>query len=36
MMPQFLIIIVLLLLICTAGMTLLLDGRQKRIDRQLR
>jgi len=35
MMPQFLIIIVLLLLICTAGMTLLLDGRQKRIDRQL-
>ena len=34
MMPQ-LIIIVLLLLICAAGMTLWLDARQKRIDRQL-
>src|SRR5262249_33412799 len=35
MMPQFLIIIVLLLLICAAAMTLLLDARQRRIDRQL-
>ena len=35
MMPQFLIVIVLLLLICAAGMTLLLDARQRRIDRQL-
>ena len=34
-MPQFLIIIVLLLLICAAAMTLLLDARQRRIDRQL-
>src|SRR5215831_19885045 len=34
-MPEFLIIIVLLLLICAAAMTLLLDVRQKRIDRQL-
>src|SRR5215472_9755827 len=34
-MPQYLIIIVLLLLICAAGITLLLDARQKRIDRQL-
>jgi len=35
MMPQFLIIIVLLLLICAAAVTLWLDARQKRIDRQL-
>src|SRR6266487_5255675 len=35
MMPQFLIIIVLLLLICSAGMTLFLYARQRRIDRQL-
>jgi tight adherence protein B len=35
MMPQFLLIIVLLLLICAAAMTLLLDARQRRIDRQL-
>jgi tight adherence protein B len=35
MMPEFLIIIVLLLLICAAGMTLWLDARQRRIDRQL-
>src|SRR5437868_4000500 len=35
MMPQFLIIIVLLLLICAAALTLWLDARQKRIDRQL-
>src|SRR5262245_43995936 len=35
MMPQFLIIIVLLLLICATAMTLLLDARQRRIDRQL-
>jgi tight adherence protein B len=35
MMPQFLIIIVLLLLMCAAGMTLWLDARQRRIDRQL-
>src|SRR5262249_33075832 len=35
MMPEFLIIIVLLLLICAAAMTLLLDARQRRIDRQL-
>src|SRR5437667_9518710 len=34
-MPQFLIIIVLLLLICAAAMALLLDARQRRIDRQL-
>jgi tight adherence protein B len=34
-MQQFLIIIVLLLLICAATMTLLLDARQRRIDRQL-
>ena len=34
-MPEFLIIIDLLLLICAAGMTLLLDARQRRIDRQL-
>src|SRR6266516_7246744 len=34
-MSQFLIIIVLLLLICAAAMTLLLDARQRRIDRQL-
>lgn len=34
-MSQFLILIVLLLLICAAGMTLLLDARQRRIDRQL-
>jgi tight adherence protein B len=34
-MQQFLIIIVLLLLICAAAITLLLDVRQKRIDRQL-
>src|SRR6266513_577821 len=34
-MSQFLIIIVLLLLICAAAMTLWLDARQKRIDRQL-
>jgi tight adherence protein B len=35
MMPQLLIIIVLLLVICAAAMTLLLDARQRRIDRQL-
>ena len=35
MMPQFLIVFVLLLLICAAGMSLLLDARQRRIDRQL-
>jgi tight adherence protein B len=35
MMPGFLIIIDLLLLICAAAMTLWLDARQKRIDRQL-
>src|SRR5215831_20725849 len=35
MMPQYLTIIVLLFLIGAAGMTLLLDARQKRIDRQL-
>jgi tight adherence protein B len=34
-MPQFLIIIILLLLICAAAITLVLDARQKRIDRQL-
>jgi len=34
-MSQFLIIIVLLLLICAAAMTLWLDARQKRIDRQV-
>jgi tight adherence protein B len=34
-MSQFLILIVLLLLIGAAGMTLLLDARQRRIDRQL-
>ena len=34
-MPQFLIIIVLLLLICAGAMTLLLDARQRRIDCQL-
>jgi len=34
-MQQFLIFIVLLLLICAAGMTLLLDARQRRIDRQV-
>src|SRR6266576_3945351 len=34
-MSQFLIIIVLLLLICAAALTLWLDARQKRIDRQL-
>src|SRR6516225_5214480 len=34
-MSQFLIIIVLLLLICAAAMTLWLDARQRRIDRQL-
>jgi tight adherence protein B len=34
-MQQYLIIIVLLLLISAAALTLLLDGRQKRIDRQL-
>ena len=34
-MPEFLIIIVLLLLICAAVMTLWLDARQRRIDRQL-
>jgi tight adherence protein B len=34
-MPQFLILIVLPLLICAAGMTLLLDARQRRIDRQV-
>src|SRR4029078_6655809 len=34
-MPQFLIVIVLLLLIAAAGMTLLLDARQRRIDRQV-
>src|SRR6476620_7378044 len=35
MTPQFLIIIVLLFLRCAAAMTLLLDARQRRIDRQL-
>src|SRR5215475_13034626 len=36
MTPEFLILIVLLLLlICAAGMTLWLDARQRRIDRQL-
>jgi tight adherence protein B len=35
MMPKFTIIIVLLLLICAAVVTLLLDARQRRIDRQL-
>jgi len=35
MMPQFWTIIVLLLLICAAAVTLWLDARQKRIDRQL-
>src|SRR4051794_6831700 len=34
-MPQLLIIIVLLFLICAAGMTLLFDARQRRIGRQL-
>ena len=34
-MPEFLIIIVLLLLLCAAVMTLWLDARQRRIDRQL-
>jgi tight adherence protein B len=34
-MPEFLTIIVLLLLICAAAMTLWLDARQRRIDRQL-
>src|SRR5262245_34774610 len=34
-MLEFLILIVLLLLLCAAGMTLLLDARQRRIDRQL-
>jgi tight adherence protein B len=35
MMQQFMTIIVLLLLVCTAGVTLFLDARQKRIDRQV-
>jgi tight adherence protein B len=35
MIPEFLIIIVLLLLICAVGITLWLDARQRRIDRQL-
>jgi tight adherence protein B len=35
MTPEFLIIVVLLLLLGAAGMTLLLDARQRRIDRQL-
>jgi tight adherence protein B len=35
MMPELSIIIVLLLLICAAAVTLLLDARQRRIDRQL-
>jgi tight adherence protein B len=34
-MPQFFIFIVLVLLICAAGMTLWLDARQRRIDRQV-
>ena len=34
-MSQFLIIIFLLLVMCAAGVTLLLDARQRRIDRQL-
>ena len=34
-MPQFLTIIVLVLLICAAAMSLWLDARQRRIDRQL-
>jgi tight adherence protein B len=35
MIPQHLILIILLLLICAAGITLFLDARQRRIDRQL-
>ena len=34
-MPEFLTIIVLALLICAAAMSLWLDARQRRIDRQL-
>lgn len=34
-MPQFLTIIILLLLICAAAITLWLDARQRRMDRQL-
>src|SRR6516162_11654552 len=34
-MPEFLIIIDLLLLLCAAVMTLWLDARQRRIDRQV-
>ena len=34
-MQEYLIISLLLLLVCAAGMTLLLDARQRRIDRQL-
>src|SRR6478672_12141957 len=35
MTPQWLIIIVLMLLMCAAAMSLWLDARQRRIDRQL-
>ena len=35
MMPQFLIIIILALVICAAAITLWLDARQRRMDRQL-
>src|SRR5258705_9095178 len=35
MMPEFLTIIVLVLVICAAAETLWLDARQRRIDRQL-
>src|SRR6516165_6881969 len=35
MTPEWLIIIVLLLLLCAAAMSLWLDARQRRIDRQL-
>jgi tight adherence protein B len=35
MMQQFLTVVVLLLLICAAGATLLLDARQRRINRQV-
>jgi tight adherence protein B len=34
-MPEFLILVALLLLICAAGATLLLDARERRINRQL-
>jgi tight adherence protein B len=35
MIPQSLIVIVLVLLACAAGLTLWLDGRERRMDRQL-